>query len=95
MLKINENHEYDAYCDWCGKFCGPAGVRTWSHQFCSERCKRAYDNANGTVDGGYQKGSVGHSIHNTAKSVKNFIEKLLGGIFVGLIIVTIIMSLFK
>lgn len=77
MLKNNGQGGYDKYCDWCGKYCGPAGVSNWSHHFCSERCKRSYDNANGTVDGGYKQGSVGHGLHNTVKKIENFIVKTI------------------
>lgn len=35
---------------------------------------RAYDNANGTVDGGYREGSLGHKLHKFGKTV----EKILG-----------------
>lgn len=73
------------YCDWCGKSCGPGGFDSWSHNFCSERCKRAYDNANGTVDGGYKQGSIGHNLHKTGNTIGNFIKMvfyiLLGGAF--------------
>ena len=81
MVK-NEGHGHsNKYCDWCGKYCGPAGVDTWTHNFCSERCKRAYDNAHGTVDGGYKSGSVGHTIHKAFNKIENTIKIILYIIF--------------
>lgn len=91
MLKRNGNGDYDKYCDWCGKFCGPAGVSTFSHQFCSERCKRSYDNAHGTVDGGHKQGSVGHVIHK----INSFIVKTITIIIVTAVVIGIILYLFK
>ena len=95
MLKPNGSGQYDKYGDWCGKFCGPAGVSTFSHQFCSERCKRAYDNAHGTVDGGYKQGSVGHGLHNTVKKIENFIVKTITIIFVAALVLGFIVYLLK
>lgn len=95
MLKVNENHQYDKYCDWCGKYCGPAGVDSWGHNFCSEKCKRAYDNAHGTVDGGYKSGSFGHTIHKTGNTIGNTIKIILYIIFGTIIAVEVLSKLFK
>ena len=83
------------YCDWCGKFCGPGGVDSWSHNFCSERCKRAYDNANGTVDGGYKQGSIGHNLHNAGSTIGNFFKMCFYIILGAAILLEIIMHLQK
>ncbi len=95
MIKNDgQGHSYK-YCDWCGKICRAEGVDTWSHNFCSERCKRAYDGANGTVDGGYKSGSIGHGIHNTAKKVENFLVKLFTIIIIGALVLGVLVYLFK
>ena len=85
----------DKYCDWCGKYCGEAGVNTLLHQFCSERCKRAYDNAKGTVDGGYRQGSIGHKIHKVGNTIENIIKTILYIVFGGAILLMIIAKLIK
>lgn len=77
MIKNEGNGRTSKYCDWCGKYCSDTGIDTWGHNFCSERCKRAYDNANGTVDGGYRSGSFGHKLHKTAKKNVKIIETIL------------------
>ena len=95
MIKNDgKGHSYK-YCDWCGKYCGAGGVDSWSHNFCSERSKRAYDNAHGTVDGGYKSGSVGHGIHNTAKKIERFLVKTITIIIVGALVIGALMYLFK
>ena len=71
MIKHGENGHLDCYCDWCNKYYSSGGVNSWGHNFCSERCKYAYDNAHGTVDGGYKSGSIGHGIHTTVKKIEN------------------------
>lgn len=90
MLKNDgRGHSYK-YCDWCGKYCGTGGVNSWNHNFCSEKCKRAYDNAHGTVDGGYRSGSIGHGIHKTGKMIERVLVIILTVIFGGAIIMGII-----
>lgn len=95
MLKNNGQGGYDKYCDWCGKYCGPAGVDSFSHNFCSERCKRSYDNAHGTVDGGYKSGSIGHGLHNTVKKIEKIIVTTITIIFVGALVLAFLVHLFN
>lgn len=83
------------YCDWCGKYCGPAGIDTFIHTFCSERCKRAYDNANGTVDGGYNHGSIGHKFHKTVSIIDNIFRIVIFTILGGTILLGVIIHLMK
>lgn len=81
MIKNDgQGHSYK-YCDWCGKYCGPGGIDSWNHNFCSERCKRAYDNAHETVDGGYKSGSFGHTIHKTGNTIGNIFKIIMYIIF--------------
>jgi len=91
MVKSDGNK----YCDWCGKYCGPGGIDSWFHNFCSERCRRAYDNANGTVDGGYKHGSIGHDIHKAGSKIGNFFKILLYIVFGGAIVLGIIIKFFR
>ena len=91
MIKSDGN----LYCDWCGKYCGPGGVDSWIHNFCSERCKRAYDNDKGTVDGGYKRGSIGHNLHKTGSMITNVFKIVFYIIFGGAILLGIIMHLMK
>ena len=91
MIKCDGNK----YCDWCGKYCGPGGVDSWTHNFCSERCKRAYDNANGTVDGGYKKGSIGYNLHKTGTTIGNFFKIVFYLIFGGALLLGLIAHLLK
>ena len=83
----------DKYCDWCGKYCGPGSVDSWPHHFCSERCRMAYDNAHGTVDGGYTEGSLGHKIHKTGKKIGDIIKTILYIIFGSAIVLGILEKL--
>ena len=95
MLKSDGCGHVDKYCDWCGKHCGAGGVDSWSHNFCSERCKRAYDRAHNTMDGGYKSGSVGHKIHKVGNIIENILKKTLYTIFAIAIIVALLAHFFK
>ncbi len=89
-----QGHIYK-YCDWCGKYCNSRNVGSWNHDFCSERCKRAYDNANGTVDGGYKSGSIGHGIHKTGKKIERILAIILTIIFGGALVLGFIAHFFN
>lgn len=95
MLKNDgQGHAYK-YCDWCGKYCGNGGVDSWSHYFCSERCKRAYDNAHGTVDGGYKSGSIGHGIYNVFKKIGRIIATTITILIIIVLVLEFIVPLFN
>lgn len=95
MLKSDGQGHMYKYCDWCGKYCGPGGVDSWSHNFCSERCKRAYDNSRGTVDGGYKHGSIGHGVYKLGNTIGKIFKTILYIIFGGVIILGIYIYLTK
>ena len=95
MLKNDGQGHMYKYCDWCGKYCGAVGVDSWSHNFCSERCKRAYDNANGTVDGGYRSGSIGHGFHNVVKKIGRILAIIFAIIFGGALVLELIAHYLK
>lgn len=82
MLKNEGNGKYSKYCDWCGRYCSDTSIDTWGHNFCSERCKRAYDNAKGTVDGGYREGSFGYKLHRTGQKIWRVV-KIIGYTLLG------------
>ena len=65
------------YCDWCGRDCTRTAINTIGHDFCSERCLRAYDKANGTVDGGYREGSFGHKLYKAGKKTTKLLETIV------------------
>jgi hypothetical protein len=95
MLKSDgQGHSYK-YCDWCGKYCGHGGVDSLFHNFCSEKCKRAYDNSTGTVDGGYKRGSIGHNLYKTGNAIGNFFKMVFYIVFGGAIILGIILQIIK
>ena len=94
MIINNGNGQYDYYCDWCNKYYSVGGVSTWGHNFCSEKCKFAYDKAYGTVDGGYKAGSTDHKIHRTVERVEKIIEKIVLYIFVGSLLLGLLVHLF-
>lgn len=90
---IENGHKY---CDWCGKYCDTRSIGgSWNHDFCSERCKRAYDNANSTVDGGYKSGSIGHGIHKTGKKIERILAIILTIIFGGALVLGFIAHFFN
>lgn len=95
MITYDKQGHMEKYCDWCGKYCGPGGVNSWSHHFCSQRCKRAYDNANGTVDGGYENDSIGHKFHKLFSAIGRFLKILFYIIFGGVLLIEFIMYLIK
>ncbi len=90
MLKNDGQGHMYKYCDWCGKYCGAGGVDSWNHNFCSERCKKAYDNSHGTVDGGYKSGSIGHGIHNVVKKIGRILAIIFAIIFGGALMLELI-----
>ena len=95
MVKSDgQGHSYK-YCDWCGKNCGQGGVDSWTHNFCSERCKRAYDRNHNTVNGGYRPGSIGDKIHKVGNTIENILKKIFYTIFIIAIILGVLAYLFK
>ena len=95
MLKPNGQGHTDKYCDWCGKYCGKGGVDSMIKEFCSERCKRAYDKAHNTVDGGYKPGSIVHKIYKAFKTIGNIIEKIIIAFLVIVLILAVLGYLLK
>ncbi len=95
MLKNDGQGHMYKYCDWCGKYCGAGGVDSWNHNFCSERCKRAYDNSHGTVDGGYKSGSIGHGFHNVVKKIGRILAIIFAIIFGGALVLELIAHYLK
>jgi len=89
-----QGHSYK-YCDWCGKYCGQGGVDSLFHNFCSERCKRAYDKAHNTVDGGYKSGSIEHKIHKVGNTIESIIGKIICTFFIIAIILAVVAYLFN
>ena len=94
MIKYEGNQSYK-YCDWCGKYCDDRGIDTWRHNFCSERCRIAYDNAHGTVDGGYREGSVGQKLHKAWKKFIRIVEIIAVVLIGGLLLLELIAYLIK
>ena len=95
MLKNDGQGHMYKYCDWCGKYCGAGGVDSWNHNFCSEKCKRAYDNSHGTVDGGYKSGSIGHGFHNVVKKIGRILAIIFAIIFGGALVLELIAHYLK
>lgn len=95
MLKNDGQGHMYKYCDWYGKYCGAGGVDSWNHNFCSERCKRAYDNSHGTVDGGYKSGSIGHGFHNVVKKIGRILAIIFAIIFGGALVLELIAHYLK
>lgn len=89
MIRRDDSGRTVKYCDWCGKYCSNTGIDTGAKNFCSERCMRAYDRANGTEEG-YRPGSFGQKMNRFFKKV----EKIVGVIFVIAIVVFLLLEIF-
>ena len=90
MIEHGENGQLYKYCDWCNRYYAKGGVDTWGHNFCTEKCKYAYDRAHGTVDGGYEEGSFGHKMHKATKNFEEFLIRLVTLLFIGAIALGVI-----
>ena len=88
MQQYNRQTEkIDYYCDWCGNLIKSKGVTTFTHHFCSEKCKLEYKDAHNKADENNNSGSKKRGFFGT---IFNFIYKLIIYFTIGSIILLIV-----